>query len=88
MAKMFYSNQSTVIELLQFCCVAINNTLLMARCRLLLWELVPEVGVDVKDKEYRELGLQLDELSREEIDVVCDNRRILDGSYSEMIIYS
>jgi len=87
MAKMFYSNQSTVIELLQFYCVAINNTLLMARCRLLLWELVPEVGVDVKDKEYRELGLQLDELSREEIDV-CDNRRILDGSYSEMIIYS
>ena len=85
---MFYSNQSTVIELLQFCCVAINNTLLMARCRFLLWELVPEVGVDVKDKEYRELGLQLDELSREEIDVVCDNRRILDGSYSEMIIYS
>ena len=51
-------------------------------------ELVPEVGVDVKDKEYRELGLELDKLSREEIDVICDNRRILDGSYSEMIVYS
>ena len=59
MAKIFYSNQSTVI------------VLLMARCRLLLWELVPEVGVDVKDKEYRELGLELDKLSREEIDVIC-----------------
>lgn len=47
MAKMFYSNQSTVI------------VLLMAGCRLLLWELVPEVGVDVKDQEYKELGLEL-----------------------------
>ena len=46
------------------------------------------MGVDVKDKEYRELGLELDKLSREEIDVICDNRRILDGSYSEMIVYS
>lgn len=47
MAKMFYSNQSTVI------------VLLMAGCRLLLWELVPEVGVVVKDQESKELGLEL-----------------------------
>lgn len=73
MAKMFYSNQSTVM------------VLLMARCRLLLRKLVPAVGVDVRTGNTGNWGQSL---TREEIDVICDNRRILDGSYSEMIVYS
>lgn len=73
MAKMFYSNQSTVI------------VLLMARCRLLLRELVPEVGMDVRTRITGNWGQSL---TREEIVVICDNRRILDGSYSEIIVYS
>lgn len=64
MAKMFYSNQSTVI------------VLLMARCRLLLLELVPEVGVDVRTQNTGNWGQSL---TREETGVICGNRRILDG---------
>lgn len=30
----------------------------MARSRMFLWELVPEVGMDVKYKEYKELSLE------------------------------